>query len=46
MGGVVRIDPQALSVLCAPQWPGNVRQLRNVLRFALAVSDGGNICVD
>ncbi|MCP5233791.1 MAG: sigma-54-dependent Fis family transcriptional regulator [Zoogloeaceae bacterium] len=46
MGGVVRIDPQALSVLCAHAWPGNVRQLRNVLRFALAVSDGGNICVD
>jgi transcriptional regulator of acetoin/glycerol metabolism len=24
-------------------WPGNIRQLRNVLRFALAVSDGQTI---
>lgn len=27
-------------------WPGNVRQLRNVLRFALAVCDGGTITTD
>lgn len=29
--------------MLAYDWPGNVRQLRNVLRFALAMSDGGHI---
>ena len=42
----VSIDPQAMSVLCAHDWPGNVRQLRNVLRFALAVCNGGQIELD
>ena len=46
MGCSVSIDPQAMAVLCAHPWPGNVRQLRNVLRFALAVSDGGQIRLD
>ena len=46
MGGSVDIDPQAMSVLCAHPWPGNVRQLRNVLRFSLAVSDAGIIRID
>lgn len=46
MGCAVSIDAQAMSVLCTHPWPGNVRQLRNVLRFALAVSEGGAICID
>ena len=46
MAGSVDIDPQAMSVLCAHPWPGNVRQLRNVLRFSLAVSDAGIIRID
>ncbi len=46
MGCSVHIDPHAMSALCAHAWPGNVRQLRNVLRFALAVCDGGNVQLD
>ncbi|EEG09887.1 sigma-54-dependent Fis family transcriptional regulator [Pseudogulbenkiania ferrooxidans] len=33
----------ALACLMDYPWPGNVRQLRNVLRFALALSDGGSV---
>ncbi|KAA3654869.1 MAG: sigma-54-dependent Fis family transcriptional regulator [Proteobacteria bacterium] len=46
MGCSASIDPQAMAALCAHAWPGNVRQLRNVLRFALAVSDGGAVRID
>jgi len=34
------ITPEALELLERYDWPGNVRQLRNVLRFGLALSDG------
>jgi transcriptional regulator with PAS, ATPase and Fis domain len=37
------ITPEALALLEAHDWPGNVRQLRNVLRFGLALSDGAAI---
>ncbi|TVO57197.1 sigma-54-dependent Fis family transcriptional regulator [Denitromonas halophila] len=46
MGDSASIEAPALAALCSHDWPGNVRQLRNVLRFALAVSDGGNIHLD
>lgn len=36
-----RISEDALGLLLKFSWPGNIRQLRNVLRFALAVSDEG-----
>ncbi len=39
-------DPAAERALLAYEWPGNVRQLRNVLRFALAVCDGETITED
>ncbi|WP_024303002.1 sigma-54-dependent Fis family transcriptional regulator [Pseudogulbenkiania sp. MAI-1] len=34
---------EALACLLDYPWPGNVRQLRNVLRFALALSDGVSV---
>ena len=34
------ISPAAIDRLLEYDWPGNVRQLRNVIRFALAISDG------
>lgn len=37
------LSPDALETLTRFHWPGNVRQLRNVLRFALAISDDGYI---
>lgn len=41
------IDDEAMRVLSAFSWPGNIRQLRNALRYALAVCDDGYItCAD
>ncbi|WER51014.1 hypothetical protein CupriaWKF_32990 [Cupriavidus sp. WKF15] len=37
------LAPAALALLRSHSWHGNVRQLRNVLRFALAMSDNGLI---
>lgn len=37
------IDEDALDRLLAHPWPGNIRQLRNVLRTAAALSDDGRI---
>lgn len=37
------IDSDAFEVLLSAPWPGNVRQLRNVLRYALAVCEDETI---
>jgi transcriptional regulator with PAS, ATPase and Fis domain len=37
---IERISPEALAVLRAHAFPGNVRELRNVLSFAYAMGDG------
>lgn len=41
--GPVRIQPDALHALLSYQWPGNIRQLRNVLRTAAALCSDGTI---
>lgn len=41
--GAISIDKEALNLLTRYDWPGNIRQLRNVLRYALAMSDGDRI---
>jgi two-component system response regulator HydG len=38
--GVQGIHPRALRALCDYHWPGNVRQLRNVIERAVALSSG------
>lgn len=43
MGLVPRLAPAARAILLGYDWPGNIRQLRNVLRLALAISDGEQI---
>lgn len=43
MGTDAQIDDEALDLLANYSWPGNIRQLRNVIRFALAVCDNGYI---
>jgi transcriptional regulator of acetoin/glycerol metabolism len=44
-GGNVRISPEAMATLLRYPWPGNLRQLRNVIRAAIALSDGGIVNV-
>lgn len=39
----VEFEATALALLEAYQWPGNIRQLRNVLRTALALREGNQI---
>jgi transcriptional regulator with GAF, ATPase, and Fis domain len=40
------IDDDALSALKAYSWPGNIRQLENVLERAVVVAEGSTITVD
>jgi sigma-54 dependent transcriptional regulator, acetoin dehydrogenase operon transcriptional activator AcoR len=42
-GGQIGIEMAAISRLTAYSWPGNIRELRNVLRTALAIAEGGVI---
>jgi transcriptional regulator of acetoin/glycerol metabolism len=42
-GQPVEIDEEAMLLLENYAWPGNVRQLRNALRAALALRDGARI---
>jgi len=39
----VELTPEALEVLCAYSFPGNVRELENILERALTLSVGGKI---
>lgn len=41
--GAVEITPEVLAIFQAHTWPGNIRQLHNVLRTALALADGAAI---
>ncbi len=40
---VPALEPAALAALRAHRWPGNLRELHNALRYALAVCDGATI---
>ena len=40
------IAPEAMELMLAFPWPGNIRQLRNVLRYALAISEDNFIMPD
>jgi DNA-binding NtrC family response regulator len=42
----VKIGPSAMEALSRYQWPGNIRELRNVIERALIVSQGGVIGLD
>ncbi|MGO0631758.1 sigma-54-dependent Fis family transcriptional regulator [Pseudomonas sp. SAR267] len=45
-GVEVVLDDDALQALLVYRWPGNLRQLRQVLRYACAVSEGGQVCLE
>jgi len=40
------INPEALKVLMRHNWPGNIRELENVLERSVLLADGGNVGVD
>ena len=40
------LSPAALALLRAYAWPGNIRELRNVIERAVLLSSGGTITVD
>ena len=42
-GRAPTVDPDAMTALLGYRWPGNLRQLRNVLRTAAALCDDGRI---
>jgi len=42
-GGMLDIDAEVESALQAYNWPGNVRQLENVIHRAYILADGGRI---
>ncbi|RFU49457.1 sigma-54-dependent Fis family transcriptional regulator [Paraburkholderia sp. DHOC27] len=42
-GHVLTLDPQLTARLCEFAWPGNIRQLRNVLRYACAVCNSSRV---
>ncbi|HEY2037802.1 MAG TPA: sigma 54-interacting transcriptional regulator [Steroidobacteraceae bacterium] len=43
-GRPAAIERDALQRLLAYSWPGNIRELRNVIRTALAICEGGVVC--
>ncbi|MGS0753674.1 sigma-54-dependent Fis family transcriptional regulator [Roseateles sp. GG27B] len=45
VGVTATLLPEALQRLLAHHWPGNIRELRNALRFALALSEDGRVSV-
>lgn len=45
-GTVIGIDPKAMKVLEDYPWPGNVRQLRNVIEKMVVLASGNRITVD
>ncbi|WP_062357210.1 sigma-54-dependent Fis family transcriptional regulator [Pseudoxanthomonas mexicana] len=46
MGVRAEIDPRAVAVLLRHEWPGNIRELRNALCYALSIADGATVRVD
>jgi DNA-binding NtrC family response regulator len=40
-GGTVRLEPEAMKLLVSAPWPGNLRQLDNIVRRAYALRLGG-----
>ena len=46
LGGVAEVQPAALKFLAAQAWPGNVRQLENVVKRMLLVAHGYAITED
>jgi DNA-binding NtrC family response regulator len=46
LGRSVRISPRAMAILQSYRWPGNIRELKNVLEWALHMADGPEVTVE
>jgi transcriptional regulator of acetoin/glycerol metabolism len=44
-GRPVAVEIDAFQQLLRYRWPGNIRELRNVIRTALAICEGGVVCL-
>jgi len=44
--GLMKLDPEALRVLCGYDWPGNIRELANVMERAQILAEGDTITLD
>lgn len=44
-GQSATLCPQVADILCRYDWPGNIRELRSVLRVTLALCDDGHVTV-
>ena len=44
--GVTHLDDDAVEVLVAHDWPGNIRELENVIERAVVLADGPAVTVD
>jgi sigma-54-specific transcriptional regulator len=42
--GQVTLSPDACAALLAYEWPGNIRELENVIHYALIVCHSGQVC--
>ncbi len=40
------LEPDAVAALRAHTWPGNIRELKNVIEHAAILSDGSSICAE
>ena len=43
---VTHLDPEAVEALVAYDWPGNIRELENVLERAVVLADGPAVMLD
>ena len=43
---VTHLDPEAVEALAAYDWPGNIRELENVIERAVVLADGPAVTVD
>jgi DNA-binding NtrC family response regulator len=43
---ITELDAQLVEALCRHSWPGNVRQLRNVVRTAMVMGEGSAMTLD
>lgn len=46
IGGKVRVSPRAMALLQSYHWPGNIRELENVLEWAMHMADGSEVTVE